>query len=110
MSGFWRTEVGDFTFDPGVGIFALDVRANSRNEIAHLPDAPLGRSEGESQLIMERRHLRQCNARRASTTEGTEEHGDIEVRNKIAFDRRKSKAPLPAPTTREKWDIQSCAS
>src|SRR5262252_145930 len=110
MSGFWRAEVGNFTFDPGVGIFALNVRANGRNKIAHLPDAPLGRTEGESQLIRERRHLRQCNARRARTTEGTEEHGDFEVRNKVALGRRKSKAPLLAPTTREKWGTQSCAS
>jgi len=48
VSGVGGAEVGDFAFDPGVGIFAFDVRADGGDEVADFPDAALWRAEGEA--------------------------------------------------------------
>jgi len=78
MSGLGNTEVGDFAFDPGVGIFAFNVSADGGDQLADFPHAAVGRAESEAELIGERGHLRQCNAENWLNTEGTEEHRGIQ--------------------------------
>ena len=56
MAGIGRAEVGDLAFHPRVGIFALDMRANGRDQFADFPDPALGRAEAEAHLVGERRH------------------------------------------------------
>ena len=54
MAGIGGAEVGDLAFDPRVGIFALDVRADRANQFADFPDPALGRAEAEAHLVGER--------------------------------------------------------
>ena len=61
MAGIGGAEIGDFAFDPGVGIFALDVGADGGDQVANFPDAALGRAEAESHLVGEG-HCGQCTA------------------------------------------------
>ncbi len=51
MAGPGRAEVGDFSFDPNVSIFALDVGADRRDQVAHAPYPAFGGTEAESKLI-----------------------------------------------------------
>ena len=62
MSGVGGAEVGDFAFDPGVGVFALDVGADGGDQVADIPDAALGGAESKAELVGEGRHSGQCNA------------------------------------------------
>ncbi len=56
MSGLGGTEVGDLAFDPGVGVFALDVGADGGDQVADFPYAAVGRAKVEAHLVGERGH------------------------------------------------------
>ena len=54
MARIGSPEVGNFAFDPCVGIFAFDVRADGGHQIADFPDAAVGRPKAESHLVADR--------------------------------------------------------
>jgi hypothetical protein len=46
-----RSEIRYLTFHPGIAILALNVSTHCGHEIAHRPNAAIGRFETESQLV-----------------------------------------------------------
>src|SRR5579864_324250 len=51
VSGVGGAKVGNFSYDPGVGIFTLDVSTDSGDQVADLPDATVRRAESEAHLV-----------------------------------------------------------
>src|SRR5579871_5210238 len=99
MSRFGRTEVRNLSFHPGVGVFALDVRADCGDEVAHLPDTAVRRAEVEAKLVGERGHLGQCNAEDPLTT-GLHTITMEPLRAKV-------ESPTLSQTSRQKWGTRS---
>ena len=67
MAGTMRPEVGDLTFKPDVGVFALQLYAYRSNEIAHRPDAALGWPKVEAKLV-QRSHSKAVYSRWSATS------------------------------------------
>jgi hypothetical protein len=44
-------EVRNLTLHPGIAVLALNVRADRSDQVAHLPDAAVGRLEAEPKLV-----------------------------------------------------------
>src|SRR5438309_4589410 len=57
-----RPEIGDFAFQPDVGVFALQSGTYRSNEVAHGPDAPFRRTEVEGKLV-QRSHWKEVYSR-----------------------------------------------
>jgi len=48
MAGFGSAKVGDFAFDPSIGVFAFDVGADCGDQVADFPDSTVRGSEVEA--------------------------------------------------------------
>src|SRR6185369_11129181 len=51
MPGAGRAEVGNLSLNPDVAVFALHMRANRRDQVAHAPHPAVDRAEAETELV-----------------------------------------------------------
>src|SRR5262249_50619061 len=60
VSGLGSAEVGNFSFDPGVGVLALDMRSDGGDQVADFPYTAVGGAKVKAHLVGERGHSGQC--------------------------------------------------